>query len=60
MENGSLMEVPLELSAILSTCIKRLKPIFGVCFEWPLKTDFTVLSSTKWILFHVKSELRCE
>ena len=36
----------LEHSAILLTCIKRysvLKSNFGLLFEWPLKTGFTVL-----------------
>ena len=37
--------LPLGDSAILLTCIKRksvLKTIFGVLFERPLKTGFTV------------------
>ena len=37
--------LPLEHSAIFFTCIKRLsvlKTIFGVRFEWQLKTGFTV------------------
>ena len=51
MTNGSLMKVEsiaecsLEHSAILLTCIKQksvLKLIFGLLFEWPLKTGFTV------------------
>ena len=38
--------LPLEHSAILLTCIKQLlvlKTNFGLLFEWPLKTGFTVL-----------------
>ena len=41
--------LPLELSAILLTCIKQksvLKTNFGLLFEWSLKTDFTVISDT--------------
>ena len=37
--------LPLEHSAILLTCIKSLlvlKTIFGLLFEWLLKTGFTV------------------
>ena len=37
--------LPLEHSAILLTCIKQesvLKTNFGLLFEWPLKTGFTV------------------
>ena len=46
--NGSSMNVESIsecYSAILLTCIKRysvLKTNFGVLFEWPLKTGFTV------------------
>ena len=38
----------MEHSAILLTCIKRLsvlKTNFGLLFEWPLKTGFTVVCS---------------
>ena len=38
--------LPLEHSAKLLTCIKRysiLKNNFGIHFEWPLKTGFTVI-----------------
>ena len=38
--------LPLEHSAILLTYIKQLlvlKTYFGLLFEWPLKTGFTVL-----------------
>ena len=53
MTNSSLKKVesiaecsPLEHSAILLTCIKRysvLKINFGLLFEWPLQTGFTVV-----------------
>ena len=52
MANGSLIKgeiiaecSPLEHSAILLTCFKRLsvlKTNFSHLFEWPLKTGFTV------------------
>ena len=46
--------LPLEHSAILLTCIKLPsvldnpsgKTIFGLLFEWPFKTGFTVLYIT--------------
>ena len=49
MTDGSLMKVesiaePLELSAILLTCIKQLSDLktnFALLFQWPLKTGFT-------------------
>ena len=51
-ENGSLMKVEsiaeCSSSALLLTCIKQylvLKTHFGVIFEWPLKTGFTVIPS---------------
>ena len=40
-----LQDALFEHSAILLTRIKRksvLKPIFGLLFEWPLQTGFTV------------------
>ena len=44
--------LPLEHSAILLTCINRklvMKTNFGLHFEWPLKTDFTVVAKLdKW------------
>ena len=45
--------LPLEHSAILLTCIKLssvLKVNFGILFEWPLKTGFTVLSFSMYCL----------
>ena len=39
--------LPLEHSAMLLTCIKLklvLKTLFGLLFEWLLKTGFTVIS----------------
>ena len=46
--------LPLEHSEILLTCIKRklvLKTIFGLHFEWPLKTGFTVHRIKGYIKF---------
>ena len=40
----------LEHSAIILTCIKRLlvlKSNFGLLFEWPLKTGFTLQSCNR-------------
>ena len=40
---GMSVNVPLERSAILLTCISdnwSWKPIFGLLFEWQLKTGF--------------------
>ena len=50
--------LPLELSAIPLTCIKRysiLKIIFGLLFEWPLKTGDT--EGSKYIKIELKTSL---
>ena len=60
MTNGSLMKVEsiaecsLENSAILLTCIKRLKNNFPSFLEWPFYTGLTVFvegsTKQKWII----------
>ena len=63
MENGSLMEV--ESIAECSpwwpalSDIRYWKPIFGVLFEWPLKTGFTVWNSKLVLSQTVKAQMKC-
>ena len=54
MQVKVLQNAPREHSAILSTFIKRpfVIKIFDLSiFEWPLKTDFTVLVFFGWCFF---------